>query len=399
MMEVSLYDAPQQEEQQQDYYGETASLYSIAEDSREDRASDFPSVSGTDNDDGGMSGNFSNIPAHYDRGDTKVEVQWNVPSSYCSGKDVEIATNSSDPDEDAGAVVPHDRKPYHNSRRCKLFALIMIVLAAIIAVAIGVSVSRGSKAGSPASTTTDRNPEATQPQPEQPQVEDNAASSKPEGEVPSEKEPEVASPPVEVEDNTTPADEDEPVSQGTAAADDGGETEPNNSNVGNNASDADQNDEDDSDPGTTIGGRDKDNEDAWGTPIDTDPGGTASLLVENFVWTALSLCTEESVIMDTSTVQNFVFRQLVNEVSAASTKLSNGLVDIPSDISFNTLTERYALGVFYQSTNGNGWTTSTNWMSNADVCDWYGVSDCNQRAEGSCAVTSLTLSKFIYGGS
>jgi hypothetical protein len=33
--------------------------------------------------------------------------------------------------------------------------------------------------------------------------------------------------------------------------------------------------------------------------------------------------------------------------------------------------ERYAMVVFYYSTNGNGWSNDDGWLSSTSVCDWY----------------------------
>ena len=35
-----------------------------------------------------------------------------------------------------------------------------------------------------------------------------------------------------------------------------------------------------------------------------------------------------------------------------------------------------ALVALYDVTNGDDWDDSTNWLSDAPVCDWYGI-DCN----------------------
>ena len=37
---------------------------------------------------------------------------------------------------------------------------------------------------------------------------------------------------------------------------------------------------------------------------------------------------------------------------------------------------RGALVVFYNATNGDEWDDSTNWLSDAPICEWYGL-DCN----------------------
>lgn len=456
----------QQQEQQYSYsnaeswrYGEEASLYSIAEDSREDRASEIPSVAGSVT--GGMGDLYGgpssgNAPAHYER-DTKIEVQWNVPSSYCTpsrnidglsdDKDMEQATNSSgDPDDDpdggggslmgSAYVHPnHEEKPYRNSRRCKLFALAMVLLAVVIAVALGVALSQG-KTASQSESATGSSPsgvgaaidEAETQQPDQTQQldeddkEDSAGGAKSEGDDPPKP---AAEEDVELdsssgagnnqEDNVDPnQDETVPDENGNSGI-----------TTGSDTVDGVEDDIDETvnapeegvgeDPVVDNGTNELDDPaDQWqptleedtnqGTAGDTgssNNGGdaatsseSAKLLVENFVWTALSLCTEEDVIKNPSTKQNFVFRTLVDEVLAASTVNANGLVDIPLDIGFSMLMERYALGMLFVTSNGPGWIGKTGWMSESDVCEWYGVDDCEQRTEGSCAVTGLTLRKY-----
>ncbi len=38
-----------------------------------------------------------------------------------------------------------------------------------------------------------------------------------------------------------------------------------------------------------------------------------------------------------------------------------------------TLTDREILEILYEATGGDGWTDNTNWLSDADLSDWYGV--------------------------
>ena len=46
---------------------------------------------------------------------------------------------------------------------------------------------------------------------------------------------------------------------------------------------------------------------------------------------------------------------------------------------------------FYVSTNGGGWTTSTNWMTNVHECQWYGVT-----CDNNDVVVKLDLSKYSF---
>jgi hypothetical protein len=50
--------------------------------------------------------------------------------------------------------------------------------------------------------------------------------------------------------------------------------------------------------------------------------------------------------------------------------------DFDPDRSWN---ERYAMVVFYYSTNGNGWVNNDGWISSTSICDWYmdGLDPCD----------------------
>jgi hypothetical protein len=62
---------------------------------------------------------------------------------------------------------------------------------------------------------------------------------------------------------------------------------------------------------------------------------------------------------------------------------------LPLSTSFEIFRNRFALFVFYYSTNGPAWVDKTNWLSNSSVCDWIGVS-CT-----SDFVTSLDFGKLL----
>lgn len=115
-------------------YGDEASLYSIAEDSREDRASEIASRAGTD---GGT-------PAHLER-DTSIEVQWNAPSP--KQDDLELTTDASD-EEDS------DERSQPTSRRCRYIILGFFVLSLVMAIVLGVTMTRPRSNSS--SVQTDR---------------------------------------------------------------------------------------------------------------------------------------------------------------------------------------------------------------------------------------------------
>eukprot|EP00816_Leptocylindrus_hargravesii_P012141 CAMPEP_0196801142 /NCGR_PEP_ID=MMETSP1362-20130617/830_1 /TAXON_ID=163516 /ORGANISM="Leptocylindrus danicus, Strain CCMP1856" /LENGTH=237 /DNA_ID=CAMNT_0042171911 /DNA_START=91 /DNA_END=801 /DNA_ORIENTATION=- len=49
-------------------------------------------------------------------------------------------------------------------------------------------------------------------------------------------------------------------------------------------------------------------------------------------------------------------------------------------LSHDLLQQGSALVAFYDAMNGNEWDNSTNWLSDAPVCQWYGI-DCNNNDE------------------
>jgi len=436
-------------------YGDEASLYSIAEDSREDRASvsmGVPSVVGAE----------APTPAHLEH-DTKIEVQWRTPTSAasdCTDEDAEDDLEFAPPPANSTGnaigeesnnifMVPCHKSSSGYSRKCRLIAVVVLVVVAVIAIAVGITVSNNNKgAAAPASTSSD----GSQQQSENVgggNGNDTGDSSSP--------------------DNNEGGDDGS--AEDTTGSDN--ENATGESSPGEDVVDVDSNDfqpEEDTEEvppaeeeeeeeeaetttevdewGTVIDYAGDDPEDAFGTPIDggdatageavdneeqdpdtvvedepvveeeeenqaeedpvvvaapeeEDVGSETStkrnpalILVTNFVMAALSTCADEGVLEDTGTVENSVFRRLIDEVIDASTVKANGFYNIPLEIGFDMLAERYAMMMLYERTGGQQWITDTNWMSSSfDVCDWFGVDTCAPRSEGSCAVTSLTLGK------
>ena len=55
-----------------------------------------------------------------------------------------------------------------------------------------------------------------------------------------------------------------------------------------------------------------------------------------------------------------------------------GLDDCSTLMSYNIPTEECDILVdFYNSMEGSGWMTSTDWLADVDACDWFGVNCVN----------------------
>ena len=88
--------------------------------------------------------------------------------------------------------------------------------------------------------------------------------------------------------------------------------------------------------------------------------------------------TDTTRMSDTSTLQGLVYQWLVNDDPAALDPCNEG--DAVS------LTQRYGLVSLFLATNGESWSDSTGWQTEASECNWFGVT-CD--AEG--VVTGLNL--------
>ena len=74
----------------------------------------------------------------------------------------------------------------------------------------------------------------------------------------------------------------------------------------------------------------------------------------------LSEVTDPAILLDPATPQGEAF-QWFDE---------SGGVDV---CTYPTAQQRYALAVLYFSTNGDGWTDNTGWLSGLPECGWFGV--------------------------
>jgi len=94
-------------------------------------------------------------------------------------------------------------------------------------------------------------------------------------------------------------------------------------------------------------------------------------------------------IHDSSTPQGLAFDWIVeidNWTRDVFGETSTILLNLGSD-DRNLIVQRYICSLIYFSSNGDGWTNSSNWLTDINVCKWYGVS-CKKQI-----VNDLALSK------
>jgi len=91
----------------------------------------------------------------------------------------------------------------------------------------------------------------------------------------------------------------------------------------------------------------------------------------------LSEITSEDLLRDNATPQGLAYTWIL---------LEDPLRVDPC--TYPTVMQRYSLAVFYFSTTGTDWTTSTGWLSGESECSWFGVS-CG--SDGSDRVATISL--------
>ena len=110
------------------------------------------------------------------------------------------------------------------------------------------------------------------------------------------------------------------------------------------------------------------------------------IVSESHVYNSIKNCQGTSTFFDTSTIQGQVFAQLVQEVSdqvvttTTVTESDTPTYEFASHHTVSYLREKYSLNVLYLSTNGaTTWKDTTNWMTMTNPCSgssdtkWYGV--------------------------
>jgi len=119
-------------------------------------------------------------------------------------------------------------------------------------------------------------------------------------------------------------------------------------------------------------------------------------LADGFVLSALQLCPDIDNLEDVTKPQGAIYKQLVSELYERTTVGVDGFIYYPLDFGVEYLKEKFALEMLYEATNGDKWTVNTYWNTDTDPCSgWYGISTCTERIEGSCGVTHIDLSKCL----
>lgn len=99
---------------------------------------------------------------------------------------------------------------------------------------------------------------------------------------------------------------------------------------------------------------------------------------DEFVREALSDITPLAILLDPATPQGKAFEWLVT-------------ADLETDVcTYATLESRYSMATLYYSTDGDNWTSSTNWISSLSECNWEFVL-CDDDEQ----VTHLSLGKLL----
>ena len=308
-------------------YGDDASLYSIAEDSREGRQSDITSrASEAPSRQSGINSRASQVTGRtsargFGATSSAVEVRWMSQDGGKYNMDLE---DGNEDDYYPGGI------PQHNTRRLRMFAAASIIFILVLAVTIGVTLSQDndptrSSTGSGVTVGDAEGGQIEQSAPA-PTVTPTASPS--------------ASP--SITPTSSPSKQPEPTSF---------------------------------------------------------PTSTSELLAVFYLKGILSSCTQEYILLDETTLQGQVFRQLVEEEIATATVADGGQIFFDINRGPDFILERYALMMLFLSTNGQDWLNAGGWMDpDSDVCSWFGVLNCSQRREGSCAVLNINLSKFSSSG-
>jgi hypothetical protein len=321
-------------------YGDDASLYSIAEDSREGRQSDMNSrASEAPSRQSDLTSRASEVPSKANsKGivpttptSSAVEVRW---MSQDGGKFNMASEHSYEDDYYPGGM------PQHNTRRLRMCAAASVFFILVMAVTLGVALSQDNdpSRSSTGSGVTVGDTEGGQP---------------------------------------SQGSQNSPIPT-TAQT-----TSPSASPITSSIAPASPSIAPTSSPSTQL------------EPTST-PTSTSEILAAFYVKGILSSCTEEYILLDERTLQGQAFRQLVEEEVATATVGAGGQIFFDLNRGPDFILERYALMMLFLSSNGQNWEDAAGWMnSDRDVCTWYGVLNCSQRVEGSCAVLNINLSKFF----
>lgn len=345
---ADIYSCNDQQSYNSWKYGDEASLYSIAEDSREDRASEVPSVAGTAEDPTG----------------TQVEVRWAAESQATEETECINGGSFSNSDES------HYRYGDHSSRRKYMIAGCLILLVALLGIVLGVTLSQRNEAesrtavgaegqteGSPSVPSETITAPPVTPAPVRSPSITPAPFASPAitpAPIPS---PRVTLPPIPSPPAPIPSS---PVTPAPIPA------SPS--------------------PGSEVSAP---------NASPTNSESSAYTLAESFVYSALTSCPGTWNFESPTSIQGQVYEKLVAELyERMSVGDEDGFINFPLYMGVDYLKEKYALEVLYLATSGDAWTSNNQWNTASDPCSgWFGINSCRERKEGSCAITAINLGK------
>jgi hypothetical protein len=122
---------------------------------------------------------------------------------------------------------------------------------------------------------------------------------------------------------------------------------------------------------------------------------------QEFALESISACpyADASEFFDITVPQAEVFRELIIELKEAAKVQSDATdgnlsVDFESTLGMGYLLERWALLMLFFSTNGEFWDRNDGWYTDTDVCEWEtSLRICEPRVPGEAAMTYLDLRK------
>jgi hypothetical protein len=306
------------------YYADEASLYSIPENSRGEAASELtsrpPSVSGSD------------IPGVWDKEQETVIVEMPWLSFDESEKRSNVSTQEGSFGDERDTADLKYAEALKSRKRKHLWSVICILFFLILAVSLGVALTRSHRGKHATNVSTQELKSETL-------VSNNATTQHPTA-MANENAPAAIF-------NPTPLPTQLPVTTQTPTS--------------------------------------------LSTKAPTQDFGT--LLVSNYILQALSSCADRSELTNVTTIQGKIFSVLQAEVLAQVMVYPDGSIDIPYSCGMGMIAERFGLMMLYEMTNGDQWKNNSLWESTGDVCLWHGVDACSARSSGSCAVRSLQLGK------
>ena len=339
-------------------YGDEASLYSIAEDSREDhqssQATDSRMSSSQQQQPPSLLMPRADLPDAEE--DSPIEVRWVTAEELAlaegGGREREqepyggaaatggiIPLPTQDPDEMASQEEHDDEEPLgprHNARRSALFLLLLMCAVIVIVLSLTLALRNNKDSNPPPPRVSGgvRDPDADPQTP----------SYNPSG------------------------------NGGAVATNPGQGTDPQSGGV-------DPTQPQVTSPTTPF------------TPNIIDP--------YSLVWDAITSCpqTNPDDLTNESTNQMEVFETIVLEVTKLITTDERGSQTLDTKVGKGWILEKWALLMLFFDTEGEYWDNLDNWYSFEDTCTWYNQasgSPCDTREAGGSALTKLVLGMLFY---